>query len=105
MFEMELDALSTRDLLERAAGCRAVANEADARLLQCAQLYADRYHPSICPSRPSRGARDGRERAVVLGGDGCPEMAEFAVAEFAVVIGVSSGVGREVIADALALRH
>ncbi|MFD7155676.1 DUF222 domain-containing protein [Kribbella sp. NPDC059898] len=103
MFE-DPDVLSTRDLLERAASCRAIANRSDAQLLECAQIYADRYHPSCCPVRPARRPGDGRERAVVLGGDGCPEIAEFAVAEFAVVIGVSPGVGRDLIADALALR-
>ncbi|WP_427884852.1 hypothetical protein ACQHIV_21960 [Kribbella sp. GL6] len=104
MFE-DPDVLSTRDLLERAASCRAMANRSDAQLLECAQIYADRYHPSCCPVRPARRRCDGRERAVVLGGDGCPEIAEFAVAEFAVVIGASPGVGRELIADALALRY
>ncbi|MFF0267383.1 DUF222 domain-containing protein [Kribbella sp. NPDC004536] len=105
MFEMDLNALATRALLERAAGRRAVANEADADLLECAQIYADRFHPSTSPSRPTHNAHDGRERAIVLGGEGCPEIAEFAIAEFAVVIGVSPGVGRDLIADALALRH
>lgn len=105
MFEQDLDTLTTRDLLEQAADCRTVANLADARLLECAQTYADRFHPSICPTRPTRRAHDGRERAVILGGDGCPEIAEFAIAEFAVVLGVSPGVGRDLLADALALRH
>ncbi|NIK58792.1 DUF222 domain-containing protein [Kribbella shirazensis] len=105
MFETTLDALSTRDLLEEAARCRAVANQADARLLECAQRYAERFHPSVCGVRPGRRVSDGSERAVVLGGDGCPEIAEFAIAEFAVVIGVSPGVGRELLGDALALQY
>ncbi|MFG1906324.1 hypothetical protein [Kribbella sp. NPDC048928] len=105
MFEIDLDVLVTRDLLEQAAECRAIANRSDARLLECAQVYADRYHPSNVEPRPARRSYDGRERAVVLGGDGCPEIAEFAIAEFAVVVGVSPGVGRDLLADALALRH
>ncbi len=105
MFEEDLESLPTRDLLEQAAECRTVASRADARLLECAQIYADRFHPSVCEPRPTRRACEGRERAVVLGGDGCPEIAEFAIAEFAVVLGVSPGVGRELLADALALRH
>ncbi|TCC28570.1 hypothetical protein E0H50_30240, partial [Kribbella sindirgiensis] len=105
MFEQDLDTLSTRDLLERAADCRTVANRADAHLLECAQIYADRFHPSVCPTRPTRRANDGRERAVILGGEGCPAIAEFAIAEFAAVVGVSPGVGRALLADALALRH
>ncbi|MFG1911202.1 hypothetical protein [Kribbella sp. NPDC048928] len=105
MFEIDLDVLATRDLLEQAAECRAIANRSDARLLECAQVYADRYHPSNVEPRPARRSYDGRERAVVLGGDGCPEIAEFAIAEFAMVVGVSPGVGRDLLADALALRH
>ena len=105
MFEEDLESLPTRDLLEGAAECRAMASQADARLLECAQIYADRFHPSACQPRPSRRAYEGRERAVVLGGDGCPEIAEFAIAEFAVVLGVSPGVGSDLLADALALRH
>src|SRR5438445_13209716 len=100
--DRDLGALSTRDLLERAAGCRARANRADAELLECAQLYADRFHPSNCTPRPTRRAGGGRERAVVLGGEGCPEIAEFAVAEFAAVTGVSPGVRRDLNADAAA---
>ncbi|RZT15177.1 uncharacterized protein DUF222 [Kribbella sp. VKM Ac-2569] len=105
MFEEDLESLPTRDLLEQAAECRTVASRADARLLESAQIYADRFHPSVCEPRPTRRACDGRERAVVLGGEGCPEIAEFAIAEFAVVVGVSPGVGRDLLADALALRH
>ncbi|MEV0788256.1 hypothetical protein [Kribbella sp. NPDC050459] len=105
MFDHDLGVLPTRDLLEAAAECRAVASRADARVLECAQVYADRFHPAVCEVRPGRRVRDGGERAVVLGGEGCPEIAEFAVAEFAVVLGVSPGVGRQIIADGLALRH
>jgi hypothetical protein len=111
MIDLGLDELPTRDLLERAAGCRTAANRADAEQLAIAQIYADRYHPTSRGLRNPEGtgkARthdDGRERAIVLGGDGCPEIAEFAVAEFAVVIGVSCGVGRDLIADAVALRY
>ncbi|HET6738295.1 MAG TPA: hypothetical protein VFH76_05150, partial [Kribbella sp.] len=70
--------LAARDLLEQAAGCRTIANRSDAYRLECAQVYADRYHPSAVEPRPARRSYDGRERAVVLGGDGCPEIAEFA---------------------------
>ncbi|MEI8413091.1 MULTISPECIES: hypothetical protein, partial [unclassified Kribbella] len=65
MFEGDLESLSTADLLESAARHRAEANRLDARLLEHAQVYADR-----CPSRPGRSPGGGRERALVLGGDG-----------------------------------
>ncbi|MFI5694441.1 hypothetical protein ACIA58_21500 [Kribbella sp. NPDC051586] len=105
MFENDLSELSTADLLESAAEHRAMANRADARLLQHAQIYADRFHPSVCDVRPGRRSADGRERAVVLGGDGCPEIAEFAVAEFGVMLAISPMVAAGLLGEALALRH
>jgi hypothetical protein len=51
------------------------------------------------------GRERGRERGVVLGGDGCPEIAEFAPAEFGVLLGVSPGAAAAYIGQALALRH
>jgi uncharacterized protein DUF222 len=105
MFEEDLTTLSTADLLESAAQHRAEANRAEVRLLEHAQVYADRFHPSACGIRPGRRSGDGRERAVVLGGEGCPEVAEFAVAEFGVLLGISPGVAAGYLDQALALRH
>jgi len=102
MFEGDLAGLSTPDLLESAAEYPAEANRLDRLLLEHAQTYADRHHPD---TRPGRGRRDGRERAIVLGGDGCPEIAEFAPAEFGAMIGLSAGAAANLIGQALALRH
>ena len=104
MFEGDLTALSTPDLLESAAEYPAEANRLDTLLLQHAQAYADRHHPDT-RTRPGRGSGDGRERAVVLGGEGCPAIAEFAPAEFGVMIGLSAGAAANLIGQALALRH
>ena len=85
MFEGDLtDAVDGRPAgVGRRAPCR--GQPGDARLLEHAQVYADRHHPDLLPGPPGPPlASDGRERAVVLGGDGCPEIAEFAVAEFGV---------------------
>ena len=113
MFERDLESLSTADLLESAAEHRAEANRTETRLLVHAQIYADRFHPSAQPSahpsaqpgRAGRRAYDGGERAVVLGGDGCPEILEFAIAEFAVMLGISPRVAADYLGQALALRH
>ena len=105
MFEGDLTTLSTADLLESAAEHRAEARRRDARLLEHALVYADRHRPDACAVRPGRRSCDGRERAVVLGGAGCPPIAEFAVAEFGVVQGISPGVAADFIGQALALRH
>ena len=105
MFEEDLATLSTADLLESAVERRVVGARADVRVLEVALVYADRFHPDACPVRPGRRSCDGRERAVVLGGDGCPEILEFAVAEFGVVLGISPRVAADVLGQALALRH
>ncbi|GAA1676559.1 hypothetical protein GCM10009745_19760 [Kribbella yunnanensis] len=105
MFEDDLTLLSTADLLESAVEHRAFANRAETRGLEHALVYADRFHPDACTPRPGRRSCDGRERAVVLGGEGCPEILEFAIAEYAAVLGVSHRIGATIIGDALALRH
>ncbi|MFG1814669.1 hypothetical protein ACGFIF_12950 [Kribbella sp. NPDC049174] len=105
MFENDLTVLSMADLLESAAAHRAEVNRLDARLLEHAQIFADHHHPDTSPTRPGRRSSDGRERAVVLGGDGCPAIAEFAPAEFGVMVGMSPGVAADYIGQALALRH
>jgi hypothetical protein len=105
MFEEDLDAMPTADLLESAAELRVLSHRAEARLLQHALSYADRFHPSAHPGRAGRRSCDGRERAVVLGGDGCPEILEFAIAEFGVMVGISPGVAADYLGQALGLRH
>ncbi|HET6986409.1 MAG TPA: hypothetical protein VFI00_07320, partial [Kribbella sp.] len=105
MFEGDLATLSTADLLASAAEHQAEANRVAARGLEHAQVYADRHHPSACPDRPGRRSWEGRERTGVLGGEGCPEGVEFAIAEFAVVTGVSARVAAGYLGQALALRH
>ena len=105
MFENDLSELSTAALLESAAEHRALASRCEVRVLEHAQIYADRFHPDSCPERPGRRSCDGRERAVVLGGEGCPEIAEFAIAEFGVLLGISPGVAARLLGEALALRH
>ncbi|MGY4767128.1 hypothetical protein ACXC9Q_09430 [Kribbella sp. CWNU-51] len=105
MFEGDLATLTTADLLASAAEHDVEARRVDARRLLHAQIYADRYHPSAHPGRPGRRSCDGRERAVVLGGDGCPEILEFAIAEFAVMLGISPRVAANYLGRAVALRH
>lgn len=51
------------------------------------------------------GAGPGRERARRLGGQGTPEVLEFAAAELGARQGTTTGAGRALIADALDLRH
>ncbi|MFI7065539.1 DUF222 domain-containing protein [Kribbella sp. NPDC050124] len=105
MFDGDLTSLSTAGLLESAAEHRAEEYRAATRLIEHAQIYADRHHPDACLARPGRRSWEGRERSVVLGGDGCPAIAEFAVAEFGVMLGISPKVAADYLGQALALRH
>ena len=56
-------------------------------------------------SLPWQQGRRGGERLVPFGGDGTPDLAEFAPAELGTVLGVSATSARLLIADALDLRH
>ncbi|TDD62342.1 hypothetical protein E1263_04080 [Kribbella antibiotica] len=105
MFDEDLTALSTTDLLDSVAGYVSVANRANVRQFEAALVYADRFHPDNTPNRPGRRSADGRERSVVLGGEGCPPIVEFAITEFGVMLGVSPRVASSYIGNALGLRH
>ncbi|TDO49257.1 hypothetical protein EV643_106226 [Kribbella sp. VKM Ac-2527] len=109
MFEGDLSGLTAAEVLTSAAEHHAVAREHEVSVLVHAQQFAALHTVDRLPRRDRGGQRDrarGRERGVVLGGAGCPEIAEFAPAEFgAVVLGVSAGVAAEFVGQALALLH
>ncbi len=80
---------------ERAAGCR---------LLELAAVWADQ-HPAGGILHQFTDLAVAGEESARFGGDGTPEVAEFAPAELGVEIGLSPGQARMLIADALDLRH
>ena len=104
----EIADLDAAAALAVAAQARAAADRAEAVLLAVAAHYAD-LHPG--PGVDRDDAVDeterlpGMERARVYGGEGCPEVAEFAPAELGAVLGISSYAAAELIGDALGLRH
>ena len=75
----------------------------ECKLLELAGHWADLHHPdSQTPwERTLPGAEQGRQ----LGGDGTPEVLEFAAAEFGARMETSYGSARALMADALDLRH
>ncbi len=77
--------------------------ELECRQLELAAHWADLHHPDSIPE-PLR-AGPGRERACRWGGEGTPEVLEFAPAELATRLETTTGAGRALIADALDLRH
>ena len=85
---------------------RLVANEADLRQRECEVLvlaagWADVH--DLDPTAP--GYEPLVERAVGYGGDGCPDVSEYAVHELAALRSTSSGTAEQLMADALDLRH
>ncbi len=77
--------------------------EQECKLVQLAAHWADLHHPdSRAPlEKPLPGAECGRQ----LGGDGTPEVLEFAAAELGARMETSTGSTRALMADALDLRH
>jgi hypothetical protein len=79
-------------------------NRAALGKLQAALHFADLHADLPTAFRKAPTVRGG-ERFVVYGGDGCPAIAEFAPAEFGVLLKMSSGAAAAYIGDGLALRH
>ncbi|TWD75387.1 uncharacterized protein DUF222 [Kribbella amoyensis] len=102
MFEGDVAELDATEVLTSAAEHRAERDRVEARLLLHAQRFADLHGAA---GLPLGDRRDGRERAVVFGGAGCPAIAEFAPVEFGAMLGISAGAASAYIGQALALRH
>ncbi|MGW5189541.1 DUF222 domain-containing protein [Kribbella sp. NPDC004138] len=100
MFDNDLDELSDTALLAAAAEYGRDQEHAAVGVLRAALAFADRN-----ATIPGYKRLPGCERFVVYGGDGCPEVAEFASVEFGAVLGMSSGAAASLMGEALALRH
>ena len=87
--------------LARAASGRRRARSALAEQLALAVHWADLHAVLSNPGATGKG----RERLIGLGGDGTPEVAEFALAEFRAVLEVTDYAVRDLLSDALDLRH
>ena len=75
----------------------------ECKLLELAGHWADLHHPDS--QTPSEKTLPGAEQGRQLGGDGTPEVLEFAAAELAARLETSYGSARALMADALDLRH
>jgi Domain of unknown function (DUF222) len=95
-----VDAATTLSLVSRVH--RQVL-EHECALVELAAYWADLHHPDSNPppAKPLPGTEQGRQ----LGGDGTPEVLEFAAAEFGAQMETTVGSARALIADALDLRH
>jgi hypothetical protein len=77
--------------------------EQECTLAQLAVYWADLHHPDS--QAPAEKTLPGAEQGRPLGGDGTPEVLEFALAELGARMETSYGSARALVADALDLRH
>ena len=78
----ELDAAATMSLVSSA---HRLVTEQECHLLELAAHWADLHHPAS--QSVAERALPGAERAWMLGGEGTPEVLEFAVAELGARMG------------------
>ena len=116
MFEVTIEAgvepgAGTRTVLDRARAARHAELAAAAELLVAAAAEWADLHPVPRDSQGDvRAAGWGEvdlhgEGLVPLAGQGTPQVAEFAPVELAAHLGISHDAGRQLIGDALELRH
>ena len=91
------------DTLAAVEGALAGRRAADAELFVLAAHWADQHPAETLYGIPV--GLPGRERVVMLGGEGTPEVAEFAPAELGVSLHQHPHAARNLIADALDVRH
>jgi hypothetical protein len=98
MFPTEFADCDAAETLARVEAAHAQQRRSELDLILLAQHYAY-LHPV-----PTHGrGLPGGERARVYGGEGCPEVAEFAPAEFGAITGVSPGSAARFIGQCVAL--
>ncbi|MGH3446222.1 MAG: DUF222 domain-containing protein [Nocardioidaceae bacterium] len=107
MFDERIGDLDTDATLAYLTATRAARAAAEANILAAAAHFGDLH--AVTENDPD-GTGTGRvlpgvEELVQLGGDGTPEVAEFAPAEAGPELGTSTFTATRLIADALDLRH
>ena len=92
-------------VLAAARRARSSENTAAAQVLAQVVNWAHLHQVSDLDDAATWLAGKGQDTGIPLGGDGCPLVSEFAVAELATALGLSSGSGRNLVAQALELCH
>jgi hypothetical protein len=98
-----LDAMSEDEVLADAEACAETIREAEAELLRLAYQWAVLHSPDRLD--PATASLPGREKARLLGGEGTPEVSEFAAAELGARIGRSPYAAAQLMADSLDLHQ
>ncbi len=104
MLDTDLSGLDADATLAFAGRSRAEADRLEAGVLVAAAHWAD-LHGHLVDEDRSGVSLPGMEQLVRLGGDGTTEVAEFAPAELGAELATSPFAARQLIADALDLRH
>ena len=105
MFDCEVGKLDAAGAAAAVSAAHQHVVEQECLLLQLAAHWADLHHPDTLTGESNAGVAPGRERARRLGGEGTPEVLEFAAAELGARQGTTTGAGRALMADAMDLRH
>ena len=100
----EVDQLDAAAVVAEAVAQRRAADHAEARLLRLAAHWAD-LHCVLDPVEAAGYDGPGGEDLAPLAGEGAPLVAEFAPAELAAALGMSSYAGSALVGEALELRH
>src|SRR4051812_41386534 len=98
-----LEAMGEDELLAYAEARAESARRAEVDLLRVAYQWAIVHDPGRL--EPAAAALPGREQARRLGGEGTPQVTEFAAAELGARIGRSTYAATQLMADALDLHH
>lgn len=100
-----IDGLDQQQAADAVVEARARLLRAEADRLALAVHWADLHDSESVSGAGSGRLLPGSERAVLVGGDGTPQVAEFSVAELAVLMQVSLAAAASMMADGLDLRH
>ena len=106
MFDIDFSRLDPDATLAFVGRSRAAADRLETGILAAAAHWADLHGVlDADPDDPDSHALPGMEQLVQLGGAGTPVVAEFAPAELGAELAMSPFAARQLIADALDLRH
>jgi len=100
---VQLADLSEHELPDEVDVLRRTQLETGVQLLRLVAEFARQHGEGTVDPVPAR--RPGRQRAVQLGGEGTPLVAEFAPAVLAAWLGLSSYAGGRLVADVLDLEY
>src|SRR3954463_15384601 len=92
-------------VLASARRARATANAAEARVLADAVAWAHLHQVTDPDEASTVLVEHGHDTGIPIAGQGAPLVSEFAVAEFASALGLSTAAGRNLVGQALELAH